>query len=112
MDGLNKLSLNIDQTKAIVFGNAQRNSSLQLPVDSGPIEIVSEIKFLGVVIDNNLSWKSHVKHIKTKISKSLSIINKAKPYLDVNALRTLYCSLILPYLSYCVEVGKHLPKHN
>lgn len=101
---INKLSLNIEKTKAITFRNVKRNEDLQITIDDVQIEKVSEIKFLGIKIDNKLSWKPHIRYIKSKISRCLSVINKAKPYLDVNSLRTLYCSLVLPYLSYCAEV--------
>ena len=56
------------------------------------------------MIDDVLSWKSHVKHVKSKLSKSIAVINKAKHVLNPKSLHTLYCSLVLPYLSYCVEV--------
>ena len=92
----NKLSLNLNKTKAMMFGNSKTNPKLQIMIGGVHIENVDENKFLGVIIDRKLSWKAHVRHIKTKISKSLSIINKVKPFLDGNVLRTLYCSLVLP----------------
>lgn len=101
---MNKLSLNLSKTKAMMFGNVESKSNPQIMIDGVQIETVNENTFLGVIIDNKLSWKAHIKHIKTKISKSLSIINKAKIYLDENALRTLYRTLVLPYFMYCVEV--------
>lgn len=96
--------MNINKTKIKMFGNRNKMSEQRISIDGTQIEIVSENTFLGVIIDSKLSWKPHVRHIKTKISKSLSIINKAKLYLDENALRTLYCTLVLPYLTFCVEV--------
>lgn len=101
---INKLSLNINKTKAMTFGNFPENAHPQIRINGIQIENVCETKFLGVIIDNKLSWKSHIRHIKTKVSKSLYIINKVKLCLDTNALRTLYCTLVLPYLTYCVEI--------
>uniref|UniRef100_A0A669B1C7 Reverse transcriptase domain-containing protein n=1 Tax=Oreochromis niloticus TaxID=8128 RepID=A0A669B1C7_ORENI len=101
---INKLSLNINKTKAMFFGNLKYNIDLPIIIEGVPIDNVSENKFLGVVIDNKISWKPHVRHIKTKISRSLAVLNKVKPYLDKDALRTLYCTLVLPYFTYCVEV--------
>lgn len=63
-----------------------------------------EIKFLGVTIDHKLSWNAHIRHITTKVSKSLAVISRVKHILDHNALHSLYCTLIQPYLTYCVEV--------
>uniref|UniRef100_A0A672FVC1 Reverse transcriptase domain-containing protein n=1 Tax=Salarias fasciatus TaxID=181472 RepID=A0A672FVC1_SALFA len=101
---INKLSLNISKTKVMMFGNSTTKSFQQIVIEGTEIENVCENKFLGIVIDNKLTWKAHIKHIKAKISKSLYIINKVKQCLDAHALRTLYCTLVLPYLTYCVEV--------
>lgn len=100
----NKLSLNIDKTKVMMFGNPTTHTDLAIFIEGRQIENVCENKFLGVIIDSKLTWKSHISHIKTKISKSLSVINKVKQCLDMNALRTLYCTLVLPYFTYCVEI--------
>lgn len=100
----NKLSLNINKTKAMMFGNPKTNTGLSVFIEGKQIENVCENKFLGVIIDHNLTWKAHVSHIKNKISKSLFIMNRVKQCLDMNALRTLYCTLVLPYFTYCVEI--------
>ena len=60
--------------------------------------------FLGVILDENLSWKSHFSHIANKISKSIGVIYKASFCLPLESLRTLYYSTIYPYLQYCVIV--------
>lgn len=54
------------------------------------------IKVIGIHILN--------KHLQTKLSRSISVINKAKQFLGHNSLHILYCSLLFPYLTYCVEV--------
>lgn len=95
----NKLSLNLNKTKAMTFGNYKYNSELQIKIEGVQIENVIENKFLGVIIDNKLSWKAHIRHIRTKVSKTLAIINKAKQFLHQNALRTLYCYPTSPIVS-------------
>lgn len=60
--------------------------------------------FLGVILDQNLNWKSHIHNVARKISKSLGIIYKAGFCLNEASLRTLYFSLVYPYLCYCVGV--------
>ena len=62
------------------------------------------------LVDNKLSWKPHIKYIKSKIPKSLSVLYKVK---DINqSLYTLYCSFILLYITYCVEVWGNTYKTN
>lgn len=100
----NKLSLNISKTKFILFGNRSINREVKIKIDNVEIEQVSENKFLGVIIDNKLNWKSHINNTRSKISKTIAIMYKTKPFLNQNSLYMLYSSLILPYISYCVEV--------
>lgn len=101
---INKLSLNLNKTKVMMFGNYKENAEILLSIDGVTLEIVSEIKFLGITIDSKLSWKPHIRYIQGKVSKSISIINKVKYVLEYNALYILYCSLVLPYLTYCIEI--------
>ena len=57
-------------------------------------------KFLGVLIEEKLSWANHIKSIKMKISKGTGILNKAKKNINLSTLVTLYHSVIYPYLTY------------
>ena len=65
---------------------------------------VNETKFPGVIIDNRLKWSSHLGHISNKISKGIGIITKVRKVFDASTLMSLYNSLILPYIMYCVHV--------
>ena len=56
--------------------------------------------FLGVLVDDNLSWKSHISLLASKLSKSIGIIHKSRFFLSTHSLPTLYNSMILPYLYY------------
>ena len=44
-----------------------------MEIDGVEIERVHEMKFLGVMIDDLISWKSHIKLVQTKLSKSIVI---------------------------------------
>ena len=55
-------------------------------------------------LDENLSWKSHVSHIASKISISVGIIGRSSPSLTALALKTMYYSLVYPYFQYCIIV--------
>ena len=65
---LNKLSLNAKKTKMMVFHHKQKNvctKSLKLYINSKKIECVKELNFLGVMLDENLNWKSHVQKVSS-----------------------------------------------
>ena len=100
----NKLSLNLAKTKIMLFGYGKRDVQVKMEIDGVEIERVHKMKFLGVMIDDLISWKSHIKLVQTKLSESIAVINKAKQALDHKSLHTLYCAQVSPYLMYCVEV--------
>ena len=50
-------------------------------LDNGEIKQVNEIVFLGVILDEHLTWKSHINYVSNKISKSIGIIRKSSYFL-------------------------------
>ena len=96
----NRLTINYEKTFYLIF--TTRNISLpQLTINNFVINRKSEGKFLGVIIDQNLKFNSHIRYISNKISKSIGILHRIKNYLPISTLRSLYFSFINPYLLYC-----------
>lgn len=95
----------------MIFGK-RKKENVVLSIDGINIERVSELQFLGISLDDGLIWKSHILHVRKKMSKSIFLFNKVKYGLDYEAMRTLYCALILPYISYCAEVWGNTYKSN
>ena len=100
---VNKLSLNVNKTNFILFGNKKQTEDVHITINNVRIDRVYVTKFLGVMIDHKLNWKEHIDIINKKLSKSIAIIHKASTILKTDSLYTLYCSLFLPYLNYCAE---------
>ena len=101
----NKLSLNITKTKYSFFHPVQKSNTipLRLPkliIDTCEIKRETSIKFLGVLLDENLTWKPHIEIIKNKISKNIGIMYKARCVLNTNCLKQLYFSFIHSYINY------------
>ena len=61
---------------------------------------ITNTKFLGMTVDENLAWKPHIENVCKLCSRNLGVLNKVKYFLPKNSLYQLYCSVILPYLSY------------
>ena len=72
-----------------------------------PLEQKSYVKYLGLLIDSYLSWKYHIGHITSKISKTVGIIARLRYYVPTSVLLRIYQSLIFPYLSYGIVVWGH-----
>lgn len=102
---LNKLSINVTKTNYIIFGGTKdQGKDLNICIGTNRIQNVNDSKYLGVYVDNNLNWKKHISCIESKISKAIGIMYRTKNKLDENALKLLYSTMILPYVSYCSEV--------
>ena len=101
---INKLSLNILKTNFMIFGRVSINSNPVITINDTDIEHVSSTKFLGVLIDEKLSWSLHIDKVKRKLSKCTAVLYRVNNLLDTTALFTLYNSLFLPYLTYCCIV--------
>ena len=100
---LNKPTLNITKTKFMVFHPTQKDITGLIPtleINGIEIERVSEFQNLGVIIDENLSWKSHTNILSNKMSKYAGILNKLKNYLPLYVMRSLYFSMVGSALNY------------
>ena len=70
----NKLIINLQKTHLMLFTNRSRPASISLNIDDNVITEKAETKFLGVIVDNQLNWNAHIKHISNKMSKSVAIL--------------------------------------
>ena len=101
---INKLSLNIKKTSFVLFHSKHTKRRLEycdIRIDNTPIERVYKTKFLGVIINEVLSWHDHITHIKQKIAKNCGIISRIRYHVPDSVLLALYTTLIYPYLDYC-----------
>ena len=63
-----------------------------------------EYKYLGVVLDDGLNWKTHMDYIYAKVGKRLGLLRRIREDLTANATKLIYKSFILPILDYCDSV--------
>ena len=100
-----KLSLNVGKTKFLLFHKTGKKYSIpshlpKLKINNHNIERVNTMKFIGVLLDYNLSWKKGIKYLENKIAKNIELMYRAKPFLDKESLLGLYYSYIHSYLNY------------
>ena len=97
----NKLIINLQKTHIMLYTNRTRPDSISLNIDNNVITETIETKFLGVIVDNQLNWNAHIKHISNKISKSAGILRLLRDIFPKHILKTLYLTLTYPYFNYC-----------
>jgi hypothetical protein len=102
----NKLSLNTGKSNYILFTNM--NISCDEPkiikIYNNAIERKPCVKFLGIHLDENLTWHDHIKICTSKIGNSIYAINRVSNFIPKRYIRTLYFTLIYPYLSYGIAL--------
>ena len=79
-------------------------AKLNVKLDGVSLNGVSSTRFLGVIIDENLTWKNHIDAISKNISRNIGMLTKLKHFVLENILYSLYCTLILPYINYGVLI--------
>ena len=102
----NKLLLNVAKSKFMIFFKHPRTiPKLNISINGNQVEQVTNFNFLGITIDQNLTWKDHISKISIKIARVIGIMNKLKHIFPHQILRTLYNSLIHPHFSYGLYTG-------
>ena len=104
----NKLSLNIKKSNFIIFHSYQKriNYNITLKLYDNQInrfvalERKDYVKYLGVLLDSNLTWKHHISYVAAKISRNIGIIARLRHFSPFSTLLHIYHSLVSPYLYY------------
>ena len=102
----NRLSVNIAKTKYVLFRSSNSRqfcSNFDLYLRHSKVEQVSSIKFLGVYINEHLSWSKHMNHLICKLRCVIGCVIKVKSLLNFKALLSIYHSLINSQLLYCIS---------
>ena len=102
----NKLSLNVSKTKFMLFRSPQKSPNnlpkLELKINDISIEQVKTFDFLGLVINETLSWNDHVNKISLKITKVIAVMRKIKHLVNSSILLRIYNALILSRIHYAI----------
>ena len=89
----------------MIFHHRQKNITSIIPklfINNSAIERVTEFNFLGTVIDESLTWNSHIQKISSKIARVIGVLNRLKRFLPCNILKLIYSALIQPHLNFGV----------
>ena len=105
----NKLFLNISKTEYVIYGSHQRlkrEDSLSLSCNGSSLTKSESFKYLGVGIDQHLSFNNHIEHVVNKVSRKLGVFRRLRISIPMAAAKHLYKTMIVPIFDYC-DVAWH-----
>ena len=91
----------------IVKSPRKKDSAVNIKIESEDdtsslLERKDRVKYLGVLLDDTVSFKHHISYVASRISHSNGIIAKLRHFLTLSQMRQLYNSIIYPYISYAI----------
>ena len=96
----NTLKINVQKTQLLLLGRrsgAWELERVRISLNGTEIRHQDQVKYLGVMIDRQLTWKQHISCIRQRCFQ----INRLRRSLSWKLRKQLYLSLVLPHLDYC-----------
>ena len=92
----NKLTLNTEKSNYVIFHPYQKRINYQVQLklfdpntnSVAYLEQQDYVKYLGILIDKNLSWKYHIDYVASKISRTIGIIARLRHFIPLSTLLT------------------------
>ena len=100
----NYLSINESKTKILPLGDNPPCYELFADRTRPPLEVVHDMKLLGLTIDSSLSFKAHIKSVCNKVNVKVSALRRVHKFIPSEAMVNIYKAFILPHLEYCAPV--------
>ena len=97
---VNKFKVNTHMSHHIVLSHRKSTSLPPIRLVGETVPQTGQTKFLGITLDTNLSFNLHINEIRSKLSRSVGILNKLKSLLPEEILKNLLYSLVHPYIDY------------
>ena len=78
--------------------------TMNVHIDGVPIKQSNQSKSLGLIIDENLSWKAHIHEISKKVSSGIGALKRVRPFVSMHTAIKIYKGLIEPHFDCCSSV--------
>ena len=102
----NKISLNASKTEIIIFKSKQKNFTkhLNFRISGQQIQTKTMIKYLGLIIDENLLWETHLNTLKLKLARANGMLAKIRHYVPFHILKNIYYSIFNCHILYGCQI--------
>lgn len=102
---INRLSLNISKTNFVIFHpNIKPINSVTILINNKAINEEQYVKYLGILIDSQLTFKFHIDELNKKISRAIGVLYKLRPFVTPDILCSVYYAIIYPFLMYGILI--------
>ena len=100
----NKISLNSSKTEIVIFRDQRKTitKKLNFRLSGQRIHHSTHTKYLGLILDENLSWKQQLNNLAVKLARSTGMLAKLRYYLDYSTMISVYHALFNSHLTYCL----------
>ena len=92
----NKLSLNVSKSNFLLISSRKTDRNIKLKINNRDLKQENYTKYLGVIIDNKLTWKLHKKQINLKLSKGIGVLYKLR-----HLIHSITCTIRYIKLGLC-----------
>ena len=108
-----QFSLNVSETEITIFKPKNKNITkcLNFWMSGQKIKSNKQVKYLGVILQDDIYWNSHLSSLKTKLSCAIGLLSKVSHYVSKYLLRVIYITLCLTHIWYMLRVYSNCFMH-
>ena len=102
---INRLSLNISKTNFVIFHAINKpKGTITILINNRAINEVQYVKYLGILIDAQLTFRHHINELSKKVSRAIGMLYKLRPFVTTKVITNVYYALIYPFLLYGIII--------
>ena len=97
-----ELTINVKKSKVMTFSTHSRKiDGINLGINGQILDTVDTYKYLGLIIDNKLSFQNHIYHVSRQVNYKIRKLKEIRNNIHINTAVTIFKSVIQPHLDYC-----------
>ena len=97
----NRLSINVSKTCFQLYSKRPIQDAPQIKINNASVRRASSVKFLGVIVDEKLTFKEHIAYVAKKLSIGIGFLYRGREVLNYKQLTLLYNAILVPHITYC-----------
>ena len=106
---ISRLSLNITKTNFVIFHTFNKpKAHVTILINKEATNEVKQVKYLGILIDSQLTFKYHIDELNKKVSRAIAILYKLRPFVTSKIISNVYNAIIYPFLLHGIEVWDNI----